>query len=86
MSISTASVINELLCFNSDTGDTLPNLPAPMTFWHGTKDGLASLEDIQALLGDRICRSMIFPDAGSLILLEHWADVLADIADNADDL
>ncbi len=29
---------------------------------------------------------MIFPDAGSLILLEHWADVLADIADNTDEL
>ncbi|NKB99402.1 MAG: alpha/beta fold hydrolase [Pseudomonadales bacterium] len=86
MSISTAGVINELQCFNSTSGETLPNLQAPITVWHGTDDGLASLEDIQQLLGERIGQTNIFPNAGSLILLEHWTDILADVAKNADDL
>ena len=89
MSVSTAGVINEIQCFNNTAKEeALANLRAPIRVWHGTEDGLASLDDLQTFLGDRITHLKTFKDAGSLILLQHWPDILAQLsADaNADDL
>jgi pimeloyl-ACP methyl ester carboxylesterase/DNA-binding CsgD family transcriptional regulator len=85
LSVSTAGVINELECFNTSEVDTLSNLAAPITVWHGTDDALASLADLQKFLGSRIDRLRTF-EGGSLILLEYWPELLGELAKNADDL
>lgn len=86
LSVSAAGVINELQCFNRATEVTLNSLRAPIITWHGSADALAAPEDLQQFLGDRVSESRVFADAGSLILLEHWPDVLATLSAGADDL
>lgn len=86
MSVSAAGVINELQCFHSANGETPEKLRLPITVWHGAQDALTSYEDLQKFLGDKITRLRIFENSGSLILLEHWRELLEQIAGDADDL
>jgi pimeloyl-ACP methyl ester carboxylesterase/DNA-binding CsgD family transcriptional regulator len=86
MRISAAGIISELQCFNSTSNVQLDAITAPISVWHGTADTLASLEDLQAFLGDAISEVRTFEQAGSLILMERWEEVLASLRRGADDL
>jgi pimeloyl-ACP methyl ester carboxylesterase len=86
LSVSAAGVINELQCFNRATDISLDAIEAPIIAWHGSADVLATPEDLQQFLGDKISELRIFEDAGSLILLEYWEEVLGRLSAGADDL
>lgn len=86
MSVSAAGVIHEMQCFNGTRGDRCDDLQAPVTVWHGDTDGLAALGDLQEFLGEGISELRVFKDAGSLILQEHWREILDYLRASADDL
>lgn len=76
MTVTAAGVSGELKCFAKSKPGTLANLGIPITAWHGTEDKLASMEELQRYLEDQLVSWRRFPDAGSLILFEHWGGVL----------
>jgi len=85
MTISAAGIVSELQCFNNAHDIRLDSLQAPITAWHGSADGLASVEDLKSFLSEENMDLRIFTDAGSLILLEHWDELLQTISAGADD-
>jgi pimeloyl-ACP methyl ester carboxylesterase/DNA-binding CsgD family transcriptional regulator len=80
MTVTAAGVSGELKCFARSEPSKLPSLGIPITAWHGTEDNLARMEDLQRYLENQLVSWRRFPDAGSLILFEHWPDVLKALA------
>ncbi len=76
MTVTAAGISGELKCFAGTKPGVLPKLTIPITAWHGAEDRLASMDDLQRYLGDQLVSWRRFPDAGSLILFEHWGGVL----------
>ncbi len=76
MTVTASGVAGELKCFAKAPIKTPPILKMPVTAWHGTADALASKEDLQKYLEGQPVRWRTFPDAGSLVLYEHWPKVL----------
>ena len=76
MTVTAAGVSGELKCFAKAKPSALPRLNIPITAWHGAEDRLASMDDLQQYLEDQLVSWRRFPDAGSLILFEHWSGVL----------
>ncbi len=76
MTVTAAGVSGELKCFAKAKPTPLPKLGIPITAWHGTDDNLASMEELQSFLEDQLVSWRRFPQAGSLILFEHWHSVL----------
>ncbi|MEM8767140.1 MAG: alpha/beta fold hydrolase [Pseudomonadota bacterium] len=76
MTVTASGVAGELKCFAKAQISTPPILKMPVTAWHGTADALASKEDLQKYLEGQPVHWRTFADAGSLILYEHWPQVL----------
>jgi len=80
VTVTAAGVASELKCFARARAPTLPPLEMPVTAWHGTADNLSAIEDLESYLAGQVVRWHRFPDAGSLILHEHWPRVLETLA------
>jgi len=80
VTVTAAGVVGELKCFARATAPTPSALEMPVTAWHGTADRLAAAEDLESYLAGQAVRWRRFPDAGSLILHEHWPQVLETLA------
>jgi hypothetical protein len=76
MTITANGIINELQSFADPQPCKLDDVTAPITIWHGDADHLASVEDLQTYLGDKVTQTRNFKDCGSLLLLEYWPQVL----------
>ena len=77
MTVTAAGISGELKCFAKAQPSKLAKLDIPITAWHGTADNLASMEELQSYLEDQLVSWRRFPEAGSLILFEHWGGVLS---------
>jgi len=80
VTVTAAGVAGELKCFARADEAPLPRLTMPVTAWHGTADKLSVMEDLESYLSGQIVHWQRFPDAGSLILHEHWPRVLQTLA------
>ncbi|MGE0621757.1 MAG: alpha/beta fold hydrolase [Pseudomonadales bacterium] len=80
VTVTAAGVAGELKCFARATESELPALKMPVTAWHGTADKLSAVDDLESYLAGQVVRWHRFPDAGSLILHEHWPQVLTTLA------
>jgi pimeloyl-ACP methyl ester carboxylesterase/DNA-binding CsgD family transcriptional regulator len=76
MTITAAGIVNELQSFNDPDPCDLENITAPIVLWHGDADHMASVQDLQDYLGDKVTATRTFKDSGSLLLLEFWPEVL----------
>ncbi|MGD8831741.1 MAG: alpha/beta fold hydrolase [Pseudomonadales bacterium] len=76
VTVTAAGVAGELRCFAQAKPAPCPPLEMPVTAWHGTEDNLSSIEDLAAYLAGQTVSWRRFPDAGSLIMYEHWPTVV----------
>ena len=85
--LSISGVTNELKCFANQPPPRLDQLDVNITAWHGTADRLASIEHLKNCLeksrNSGQTRWREFEAAGSVILLEHWQDLLQMIGQDA---
>jgi pimeloyl-ACP methyl ester carboxylesterase/DNA-binding CsgD family transcriptional regulator len=77
MTVSTTGVSSELGSFAAIAEEPFRPGP-PISAWHGGRDRLAALEDLVDYLKGGDVTWHKFDDAGSLIVLEHWRDILQD--------
>ena len=80
MTVTAGGIAGELKCFASAVPLDVSGLELPITAWHGLADNLAGIDDLKDFLQGREVKWHEFPDAGSLILFEHWQDILKDAA------
>jgi len=80
LTVTAAGITSELKCFANAGEPRLSALTMPISAWHGEEDKLASAERLERCLNGCQVNWRRFPDAGSLILLEHWRDIVADLA------
>jgi pimeloyl-ACP methyl ester carboxylesterase/DNA-binding CsgD family transcriptional regulator len=80
MTVTAAGVASELKCFAEVKQEPYRPSGPPISAWHGGADNLAGIEELLDYLKGSPVSWHKFDDAGSLILLEHWAEILEDVA------
>jgi pimeloyl-ACP methyl ester carboxylesterase/DNA-binding CsgD family transcriptional regulator len=80
LTVTAAGITSELKCFANAGEPELSRLTMPISAWHGEEDKLSSPELLERCLSGCQVRWRRLPGAGSLILLEHWRDIVADLA------
>ena len=79
MVVSASGIVGEIRCFTNPTPIELANITAPITLWHGDADALASYDVLREELKDLQTTSRIFPEHGSILIYEHWDQVLRQL-------
>ena len=80
MTVTAAGVASELKCFAEVKQEPYRPSGPPISAWHGGADNLAGIEQLLDYLQGSTVSWHKFDDAGSLILLEHWAEIMEDAA------
>jgi pimeloyl-ACP methyl ester carboxylesterase/DNA-binding CsgD family transcriptional regulator len=80
MTVSAAGIAGEVRCFADPTPVDLAAITAPITIWHGSKDQVAPLAELRDALGDLDFDLREFEERGSLILYDHWEEILERLA------
>jgi pimeloyl-ACP methyl ester carboxylesterase/DNA-binding CsgD family transcriptional regulator len=78
MTVTASGVASELKCFANVSVEPFRERSLPISAWHGREDNLAGLEDLMHYLNGSNVRWHTFDDAGSLVLFEHWEEILED--------
>jgi len=71
--------VQELRAFRR-AGNAPPPLSTPIVVWHGGQGDAAPLEALLDHLGETVSELRVFDDAGLLVTLRHWPEVLARAA------
>ena len=80
MTVSARGFIGEVNCYAQPVSIDLDSIRAPVTVWHGDADPISDYETLRANLGELDYTARVFPDHGSLIMYEYWADVLEELS------
>ncbi|MEM7098808.1 MAG: alpha/beta fold hydrolase [Pseudomonadota bacterium] len=81
LTVSGAGISGELQCFSSPAEIDLSKITAPIVAWHGAADAICPLPSLRSALDELNVHYRVFPEHGSLILLEYWDDVVDKIAE-----
>ena len=76
MTVTAAGIAGELKCFARSASFQPEKLPMPISAWHGLADKIADIDDIDAFLSGQTVRWRRFENAGSMILFEHWPELM----------
>lgn len=80
-----AGVVDEFLAFDAPWGFRHEEVDRPVTLWQGTEDTVVPLSwsEAAAVALPR-AELRVVPGAGHLVALDHWGEILADLAAGAD--
>lgn len=80
LTVTAAGIASELRCFARATQERPEGLREPISAWYGTEDQLSAPDRLRDYLRGRPVTWREFEGAGSLLLLEHWKEVLQEVA------
>jgi len=85
MTIGSAGVVGEIRSFTNPAYVDLTRITAPVTVWHGEADQVVEFDSLQRELEGVSYTQRLFPNSGSLLLYEYWAEVLQCLAASPSD-
>ena len=80
LTMTGAGIAGEIRCFTNPAKVELSAIVAPVTVWHGEADKVVEFDSLRRELADVDFEQRLFPDHGSLILYEYWAEILQYLA------
>ena len=83
MVVSAAGIVGELRCFSNPVPINLRKISAPVSVWHGDADTLSAYSVLSEELQGLNVAPRIFAEHGSILLYEHWDQVLNHLSRSA---
>jgi pimeloyl-ACP methyl ester carboxylesterase/DNA-binding CsgD family transcriptional regulator len=75
-----AGIAAEIRCFTNPAQVDLAKIRAPITAWHGAADKVAEFASLQRELQGLRVEQKLFANSGSMVVYEHWEDILRFLA------
>ena len=81
MTVSGAGISGEIQCFSRPTNLDLTQISAPVRVWHGEQDSISPWQSFKTAVDPLQPDYRLFPECGSLLMLEFWDEVLSVLSE-----